>query len=185
MSRRTLKTTVYLIVALHFENKYSHCPSCGGGLQPQVIKNGDPSRLVCGSCEFIYFQNPKIAAAAIVLHNDRLVLLRRSIEPAFGKWVFPGGYMDLGERVEDAARREAREEACVEIEIERLLNVYSYVDRAVVIVVYVGRIVSGVPAAGDECSEMQTFALDEIPWDELAFPSTRDALNDFIAQHRA
>jgi ADP-ribose pyrophosphatase YjhB (NUDIX family) len=172
-------------VALHFENKYSHCPSCGGELRPRVIKGGDPSRLVCGDCEFIYFQNPKVASSAIVMHDDRLVLLRRSIEPGFGKWVFPGGYVDLGERVIDAACREAREEACVEIEIERLLNVYSYAERPVVVVVYVGRVVGGEPAAGDECSEMRLFAPDEIPWADLAFPSTRDALRDFLALRKS
>ncbi len=146
-----------------------------------MVKDSEPSRLVCGSCEFIYFQNPKVASAVILLHNDRLVLLRRSIEPGYGKWVFPGGYVDLGERVEDGAKREAREEACVEIEIERLLNVYSYAERPVVVIVYIGRIVGGAPAAGDECSEMRTFALDDIPWADLAFPSTRDALTDFVA----
>jgi mutator protein MutT len=134
------------------------------------------------SCEFIYFQNPKVAAAVIVTHGDQIILLRRSIEPGFGKWVFPGGYVDIGEVVEEAARREAREEACVEVEIDGLLNVYSYEDRPVVVIVYAGRVVAGEPGAGDECSEMQLFAPHEIPWDELAFPSTRDALREFLAR---
>lgn len=165
---------------LHFENRFAHCPSCGGRLAPRVVKAGEPARLVCNECEFVYYQNPKMAAAVIVTHEERVVLLRRSIEPGFGKWVFPGGYVDLGERVPDAARREAHEEACVEVHIEALLNVYSYPERPVAVVVYTGRILAGVPAAGDESSEVGLFALDSIPWDELAFPSTRDALRDFV-----
>lgn len=165
---------------LHFTNNYAYCPTCGGTLQSRVIREGERSRLVCVKCEFIYFQNPKVASAVIVTHEDKLVLLRRSIEPGFGKWVFPGGYVDLGEHVTDAARREAREEACVDVEIERLLDVYSYRERPVVVVVYVGRVVGGIPAAGDECSEMNLFGYDEVPWDELAFPSTRQALEAFL-----
>lgn len=167
-------------MALHFTNRYAHCPSCGGLLTARVLKTGEPERLVCGACEFIYYKNPKIASAVIVADAGRVLLLRRSIEPGFGKWVFPGGYVDLGEVVEEAARREAREEACVEVAIDGLLNVYSYPERPVVVVVYTGRITGGAPAAGDECSEAALFHPHEIPWDELAFPSTIDALRDFL-----
>lgn len=173
-----------LKVALHFTNTYSNCPSCGGLLHARVVKPPEPARLVCVDCEFIYFQNPKVASAVIVHDQGRVVLLRRSIEPGFGKWVFPGGFVDLNEVVEEAARREAREEACVDVAIERLLNVYSYADRPVVLIVYVGRIVGGAPAAGDECSEMRMFAPEEIPWDDLAFLSTRDALRDYLGLPR-
>lgn len=169
-------------MALHFTNRYAYCPSCGAELHERVVKNGERARHVCKACEFIYYQNPKIAAAVIPADGARVLLTRRSIEPGFGKWVFPGGYVDLGEVVPEAARREAREEACVDVAIEGLLNVYSYPDRPVVVVVYTGRITGGAPAAGDECSEARLFARDEIPWDELAFPSTRDALDDYFKQ---
>lgn len=175
-----VRARTIICVALHFENRYAFCPTCGGQLAPRQIKANEPARQVCLDCEFIYFQNPKVAAAVILVHEDKIVLLRRAIEPGFGKWVFPGGYVDLNEVVIAAAKREAREEACVEVEVERLLNVYSYSDRPVVVIVYVGRIVAGVPAPGDECSEMRLFAPHEIPWDELAFRSTRDALREFL-----
>lgn len=167
-------------MALHFTNRYAHCPSCGAALHPRVVKAGEPPRLVCTACEFIYYQNPKIATGVIVGDGARVLLLKRTIEPAYGKWVFPGGYVDLGEVVAEAARREAREEACVEVAIDALLNVYSYPERPVVLVVYTGRITAGTAAAGDECSEARFFAHDEIPWGELAFPSTRDALTDYL-----
>jgi 8-oxo-dGTP diphosphatase len=169
-----------LAVALHFNNTYAFCPSCGGRLGPRVLKEGNSAQPVCAECEFIYFQNPKVAAGVILMHEERLVLVRRSIEPGYGKWVFPGGYVDLGEDVPAAARREAWEEAGVRVEIDRLLNVYSYPERPVVVIVYVGRVVEGTPCAGDECSEMQTFAPHEVPWDDLAFPSTHQALRDFL-----
>ena len=163
------------------EPGYRFCPVCAAALQQRLLRQGEPERLTCPSCGFIHYVDPKVAAGAIVrLEDERVLLLRRAIEPGYGKWVFPGGYVDLGEVVEEAARHEAREEACVEVAIDGLLNVYSYPERPVVVIVYMGRITSGSPAAGDECSEAALFHPHEIPWDDLAFPSTTDALRDFL-----
>jgi len=90
--------------------------------------------------------------------------------------------LDQGEKVEDAALREAREEAGVEVETERLLNVYSYRGEPVIVIVYAGTVVGGVPEARDETLEAKLFERQEIPWDELAFASTRDALRDYFRQ---
>ena len=93
----------------------------------------------------------------------------------------PGGFMDRGERVEDAAIRETWEEVNLEVTIDRLLNVYSYTGYPVVVVVYLVRVVGGQLRAMDETLEAATFAPAEIPWDELAFDSTRDALREYMA----
>lgn len=116
----------------------------------------------------------------IVQTTKGILLVRRGISPGYGKWVFPGGYVDRGEPVEDAAVRETREESCLEVRISRLLNIYSYKDHPVIIIVYVGEVVSGNAAAGDETLEAKFFAPQSIPWQELAFPSTAHALREYL-----
>ena len=114
--------------------------------------------------------------------NDgrQIVLVKRAIEPGYGKWVFPGGYVDRGEEITLAAIREAREEAGLDVRLDHLVNIYSYAGRAPVIVVYAATMISGELAVDDEGLEAREFDLDEIPWDDLAFRSTREALRDYI-----
>ncbi len=138
--------------------------------------------MVCKQCGFIFFLDPKVAVGTIVPLDGGLVLLRRGIEPAYGKWVFPGGFVDRGERVEEAAIRETREECTLVVRLTRLLNIYSYPNHPVIIIVYVGEAVEGSVAAGDETLEARTFTPESIPWDELAFPSTAHALKDYLAE---
>ena len=159
---------------------FRYCPHCGRTLDLQELKPGEAARPVCAECQFVHFEDPKLAAGCIVEIGGRIALVRRSIEPGYGKWVFPGGYVDRGERVEDAARRETREEASLDVQIKSLLNVYSYPGRPVVVVVYTAEVVAGEFAAADEALEGALFAPAEVPWSELAFPSTWDALSEYV-----
>lgn len=160
---------------------YRYCPVCGGELESRVLKTTEPMRLVCATCGFVFYLDPKLAVGTIITDDDgRVVLVRRAIEPGYGKWVFPGGYVDRGEEVQLAAVREAREETGLEVRIERLLNIYSYPGRAPVIVVYTARMVGGELAVDDEGLEAKFFEKSTIPWDELAFRSTREALREFF-----
>jgi ADP-ribose pyrophosphatase YjhB (NUDIX family) len=109
-------------------------------------------------------------------------LIRRNIEPALGSWTFPGGYVDLGECVPDAAVRETFEETRLEVRLDRLLNVYSYADAGIVMVAYCATVTGGDPAVTPESTAIQAFAPDEIPWSDLAFPSTREALREYVEQ---
>lgn len=165
----------------HYGEIYRFCPHCGGRLEQKRHRNSEPERLTCGSCGFIFYEDPKIAACTIPVIDGKIVLLRRGIPPSYGKWVFPGGFMDRGEQVEQAAMRETLEEANLEVEIERLLNVYSYPGQPTVIIVYLVKIVGGQLKAMDETLEAATFAPAEIPWSELAFDSTKEALLDYLA----
>ncbi|HEU4344631.1 MAG TPA: NUDIX domain-containing protein [Candidatus Binatia bacterium] len=119
-------------------------------------------------------------AGTIFTLNGGIVLLRRGVEPAQGKWVFPGGYVDRGENVSDAAVRETKEECLLDVEIASLLNVYSYARSPNIIVVYAARVIGGELQAADESVEAKSFASSEIPWPDLAFDSTKDALRDYI-----
>jgi ADP-ribose pyrophosphatase YjhB (NUDIX family) len=167
----------------HDERPYSFCPLCGADLELRSLKPSEPDRLVCVQCGFIFYQDPKVAVATIILdENQHIVLVRRAIQPGYGKWVCPGGFVDRGEEVTSAAVREAREEAGVEIRIDRLLNVYSYPGVAPVIIVYVATMTGGTLMCDDECLEVRLFAQDDIPWDELAFSSTKEALKEFLQE---
>ena len=161
--------------------EYSFCPKCGGELGRRSLKPSEPKRLVCRSCGFVFFLDPKVAVGTIVPLDGRVLLLRRGIEPSYGKWVFPGGFVDRGERVEEAAIRETREESNLIVKLARLLNIYSYPDHPVIIIVYVGDVIGGHPSAGDETLEARTFEPEAIPWHDLAFPSTAQALRDYLA----
>ncbi len=160
--------------------RYAFCPRCGAALTKRVVKAGEPERLVCSACDFIFFLDPKLAAGCIIEHEGGIVLLKRAIEPGYGKWVFPGGYVDRGESVPDAARREVEEEVCLQVELGDLVGIYSYTGRPIVVVVYAARVVAGKLAAADEALEAGTFAAADLPWDELAFTSTFDALSDYM-----
>jgi ADP-ribose pyrophosphatase YjhB (NUDIX family) len=160
---------------------YRYCPACGGTLASRTLKTGDPERLVCAQCGFVFYMDPKVAVGTIIKAPDgRLVLVRRAIEPGYGLWVFPGGYVDRGEQVIDAAVREAREESGLDIRIESLVNVYSYGGSAPIIIVYAATILGGELCADDECLEARLFGPDEIPWEALAFRSTRESLQDYF-----
>jgi ADP-ribose pyrophosphatase YjhB (NUDIX family) len=163
------------------ERPYSFCPLCGGDLELRTLKTTEPGRLVCIQCGFIFYLDPKVAVGTII-RDDRnhIVLVKRAIEPGYGKWVFPGGYVDRGEEVKVAAVREAREEVGLDILLGRLINVYSYPGRAPVIIVYAATIIGGCLACDDEGLEARFFAPEEIPWDELAFRSTHEALREFL-----
>ena len=162
---------------------YRFCPRCGGVLEARRLKATEPERPVCARCGFVFYLDPKIAVGTIIATpENRLVLVRRAIEPGYGKWVFPGGYVDRGEQVLTAALREAREETGLQIRIDHLINVYSYAGRAPVIIVYVATMLGGELAVDDEGLEVKWFPPDTIPWDELAFQSTTDALREFLGR---
>ena len=172
---------------MHFHDDtppYKFCPVCGSALEPRVLKITEPKRLVCtnASCGFVFYLDPKIAVGTIIkMASGKIVLVKRAIEPGYGKWVFPGGYVDRGEEITLAAVREAREEAGLAVRLDHLVNIYSYAGRAPAIIVYAATMLSGELAVDDEGLEAREFDLDEIPWDDLAFRSTREALRDYIA----
>jgi ADP-ribose pyrophosphatase YjhB (NUDIX family) len=160
---------------------FRFCPLCGGLLESRRIKSSEPMRLVCGRCSFVYYLDPKIAAATITLYENRIVLVKRGISPGYGKWVIPGGFVDRGETVEQAAIRETLEETNLQVELKSLVNVYSYPGHTVIIVAFLAEAVAGTPApqACDETLEVGLFRPENLPWSEMAFSSTRDALREY------
>ena len=160
---------------------YQFCPRCGGPLERRLLKATEPERPVCTRCGFVFYLDPKIAVGTIIrTESGRIVLVRRAIEPGYGKWVFPGGYVDRGEPLTSAAIREAREECGLEVRLDGLVNIYSYPGRAPVIVVYAATALGGTLCVDDECLEAKEVTTDAIPWGDLAFRSTHEGLRDYL-----
>jgi len=152
------------------------CPRCAAEALVSF-----PRELRCESCGYHALWSPEPVAAAIPRDEEgRIWLLRRTLHEGAGLWTFPGGYVELGESVEDAARRETREELEMEIELGALVGVYSRAAERTVLVVFHARAL-GIGRETAEASEVRAFAPAELPWDELAFWSTERALRDVLA----
>src|SRR5215218_2072615 len=163
------------------DHTYSFCPICSGALESRLLKAGEPERLVCTQCGFVFYLDPKIAVGTIIrAQSNRLVMVRRAIDPGYGKWVFPGGYVDRGEPLTVAAIHEAREESGLDVRLDGLINIYSYPGRPIVVVVYKASVIAGDLRVDEESIEAGVFSRNEIPWEQLAFRSTREALEDFF-----
>ena len=156
------------------------CPLCGGRLNRAPVPPDQREQAVCGACGFVFYLNPKVVAGPIPERDGRILLTRRAINPGRGLWTFPGGFVDFGETVSDAALRETWEETGLTVELTGLLNVYSY-PAAPVIIVYTARVTSGALTGCSENDRLEWLRPGEIPWDALAFPSTREALREWVA----
>jgi ADP-ribose pyrophosphatase YjhB (NUDIX family) len=159
--------------------EFQFCPVCGYRFRSSKLKENEPCRPVCPSCSFVLYLDPKVVACSIVEVDKKIVLLKRSINPRKGKWVMPGGYVDRGEEVKVAAIRETKEECGVKTRINKLLGVYSYPGEVPVVIVYLAQYISGDLIPGDETLEANLFSQRQIPWDDLGFQSTVDALKDY------
>jgi ADP-ribose pyrophosphatase YjhB (NUDIX family) len=159
---------------------YQFCPQCGGLLETRLLKEGEPERLVCNACGFVFYIDPKLATIALVPLDVGLVLVRRAIDPGYGLWVVPGGFVDAGEPVQEAVVRETLEETHLTVRVKRLFNVYSYRNHRTVVLAFLTEYLKGELAAGDETLEARVFRPQEIPWEKIAFSSTRDALREYL-----
>jgi len=156
------------------------CPRCAAEAQVAF-----PRSLTCDACGYAALWSPEPVAAAIPRAADgRIWLLRRAHHEGAGRWTFPGGFVELGETVEEAARRETREEMEIEIELGGLVGVYSRPQDRVVLVVFAAT-TGDVPRETEEATEVRAFAPAALPWDELSFWSTTQALRDLLASARS
>lgn len=134
-------------------------------------------RDMCDHCGFINYVNPKIVVGSVVRHEGKILLCRRAIEPRKGYWTIPAGYMELNETPEAGAKREAWEEANADLKLSSLLAVYSVKRLSQVQLIYRATFNSPDFSAGPESLEVGLFAWDDIPWDDIAFPTVHWALN--------
>ena len=153
------------------------CPRCG-----ETATVDYPRSINCPHCGYGAYYNPKPVAAAIpVTTKNEIILLRRGFDPGKDLWTFPGGFVDLGESVEQAAQREAQEELEIAIELTELIGVYSRPQDRIVLIVFAAT-TTDTPRTTPEATHVTAFKPDAIPWQELAFWSTTNALKDFLAR---
>jgi 8-oxo-dGTP diphosphatase len=150
------------------QDKY--CPSCATPLEVRQV--ADAQRPVCPKCGRVIYYDPKVAAISIIQREGKILMVRRAGEPGYGLWSMPGGYVDRGEVVEEAAAREVREETGLIVQIERLIGLFSEAAYPVMVAAYTAREIGGYLEAGPEALEVGFFAWDDLP--PLAFP--RDQL---------
>lgn len=161
------------------------CTYCGGSLHRGVPEGDDRPRHICEACGVIHYQNPKLIAGCIPVWGDRVLLCKRAIEPRLGYWTLPAGFMELGETLADAARREAREEANVEVEMDQLYAIFSLPHISQVYVFFRASMVEERYAAGAESLETRLFREEEIPWEALSFASVQRALRLFFDDRKS
>lgn len=159
-----------------------------GPVHRAIPEGDDRERLICRDCGFIHYRNPVVVVGAVATWSEgaepaaaRILLCRRAIAPRVGRWTLPAGYLELEETTEAGAMREAWEEARARISIDRLLAVYNVPRISQVQTIYRATLTSPDIAAGEESLEVGLFAWQDIPWDEIAFPTVRWALK----QHRS
>ncbi len=159
----------------------NYCSTCGHPVEQRIPAGDNRHRFVCPNCKTIHYQNPRIVAGTVPVWENRILLCRRAIEPRHGYWTLPAGFMENSETTIEAAVRETLEEALAEVTIEGLYTIIHVPHIDQVHMFYRASITNGHFGAGEESLESALFTIDEIPWDELSFPTVRRTLEHFVA----
>jgi len=154
-----------------------YCATCAARVALQVPPGEDRQRYVCTGCGEVHYQNPRVVVGSVPVWEDRLLLCRRAIEPQRGLWTLPAGFLELDETSEEGARREAWEEARAQLELTALLAVYDLTHVGQVQLFYAARLLSPDVSPGEESLEVDLFRYEDVPRDEIAFPSVHWALD--------
>jgi ADP-ribose pyrophosphatase YjhB (NUDIX family) len=157
------------------------CSQCAAPLTLRVPDGDHLPRHVCTACGAIHYQNPKIVAGCIPEWDGRLLFCRRAIEPRYGLWTLPAGFMENGETTPSAAAREAREEACAEMDELSLFGHFNLPHINQVYILFRGVLRAGYASPGHETLEVAMLREEETPWEDLAFPVIRECLKLYYA----
>lgn len=161
------------------------CTLCGSAkIERRIPPGDDRERAICASCGHIHYINPKIVVGSIPVWGEQILLCKRAIEPRYGKWTLPAGFMEEGETLAEGAARETLEEAGARITIEQLYASYSLPGISQVYVLFLAKLDDVNYSAGIESLEVALFFEHEIPWDELAFVAIREVLKQYFADRQ-
>src|SRR5689334_4447783 len=160
------------------------CSNCGSPVTYRVPPGDTLARYVCDACNTIHYQNPRMIVGCIVESGDKLLLCRRGIEPRHGMWTVPAGFMENGETTFQGATRETLEEANARVEIESLYALYNIPHINQVYLLFRARLIDPNVSPGVETLEVRLFAESEIPWDQIAFASVRNALTRYYEDRK-
>lgn len=160
------------------------CTNCGGATAEKIPLGDHQVRRVCTQCSYIHYVNPKVICGALALWENKVLLCRRAIEPRYGLWTLPAGYMELFETMEQGAARETREEAEAEVEIQQLYCMYNIPRIGQIYILFKANLAEGKFGAGEETIESRLFTEEEIPWNDLAFPSVERTLRHYFEDRK-
>ncbi len=168
-----------------FRSPIKHCRNCGAAVVYRLPDDGDTrERAVCPTCDTIHYENPLNVVGTVPHFGDQVLLCKRNIEPAWGKWTLPAGFMELEETTVEGAARETDEEAGAEFEMQELFSVVSVPRVGQVHLFFRARLLSDQFDPGHETIEARLFREDEIPWEEIAFRTVKETLLRFFEDRR-
>tara|TARA_Y100001935_G_C17158886_1_gene434253 strand:- start:273 stop:851 length:579 start_codon:yes stop_codon:yes gene_type:complete len=156
------------------------CNECGYELLLSIPKGDNRERFVCGNCQAVHYQNPKIVTGCLPIWDKKILLCKRAIEPRYGLWTVPAGFMENGETTHAGAVRETFEEANAKVEIGKLYLTVNLPLINQVYMLFLAKLIDLDFSAGEESLEVDLFSYEDIPWSELAFPTVTLALENYF-----
>ena len=163
-----------------------HCKQCGTAVEHRIPDDGDTKiRAVCPQCKTIHYVNPLNVVGTIPVWGDKVLLCKRNIEPRFGKWTLPAGFMEMGETTAQGAARETDEEAGAQFEMQELFSLVNVARVGQVHLFYRAQLTSDQFQPGVETQEAMLFSEADIPWEDLAFRTVKETLERFFADRKA
>ena len=160
------------------------CSQCGHPVEQRVPTGDNMPRFVCQQCDTIHYQNPNIVAGCLPMFGDQILMCKRAIEPRYGLWTLPAGFMENNETLEQAAMRESMEEANANVKLLNLYTVFSLPHVNQVYMLYLAELLDDNFSPGSESLEVKLFDEKDIPWNELAFRTIHYTLKYFFEDRR-
>lgn len=157
-----------------------YCLQCGHEAERKIPATDNMPRLVCPNCHYIHYENPKVICGTLVIYGDKVLLCRRAIEPQYGLWTLPAGFMENGETIAEGAARECYEEADAIAIDPQLYCIYDIPDIGQIYVIYLTTLKDGAYGIGSESLDTALFSEQEIPWDQIAFEAVRRTLKSYF-----
>ncbi|HEX5463468.1 MAG TPA: NUDIX hydrolase [Burkholderiales bacterium] len=160
------------------------CSNCGGHVSLRIPDGDNLPRYVCDACHTVHYQNPRMVVGCIPEWEDRILLCRRAIEPRYGLWTVPAGFMENGETTAQGAARETLEEANARVDVGQLYALYNIPHISQVYILFRAKLLNLDFHAGIETLELRLMEESEVPWDQIAFPTVRKTLTHYYADRR-
>lgn len=160
------------------------CSACGASVIIRIPPGDNMPRHVCDSCDTIHYHNPKVVNGCVAEWQDKILLCKRAIEPRYGLWTLPAGFMENGETTWEGAARETYEEACASVTDLKLYGVFNLPHINQVYIMFRGNIADGIAKAGAESLDVGFYEEADIPWDELAFPVVKETLKLYLEDRK-
>jgi ADP-ribose pyrophosphatase YjhB (NUDIX family) len=162
-----------------------YCSRCGARTSVKVPAGDNRQRFVCDACDTVHYRNPRVITGLVAEWQGRVLLCRRGIEPRYGLWTVPAGFLELGESVQEGAVRETLEETRARVEVDALFTTFSLTHIGQVYMLFRGRVLSPEFGPTEESLETALFDAASTPWDELAFPVVRETLKRYFQDREA